>query len=212
VTDPVALAQALIRCRSVTPADDGALDVVQRHLEGLGFRCWRLPFGPDDWRVDNLVARRGEGAPHLMYCGHTDVVPPGDASRWTDDPFAGVVRNGVLYGRGACDMKGGIAAFLAAIPMEQGPGSLSLLITGDEEARSVDGVAAVLPWLEEHGHVPDMCIVGEPTSREALGDTIKIGRRGSMNASSPCTASKATAPTRTWPTTRCTASCVCCTR
>ena len=182
MTDPVALAQALIRCRSVTPADDGALDVVQRHLEGLGFSCWRLPFGPEDWRVDNLFARRGEGAPHLMYCGHTDVVPPGDVARWTDDPFAAVVRDGVLYGRGACDMKGGIAAFLAAIPAEGGAGSLSLLITGDEEARSVDGVAAVLPWLEGNGHVPDMCIVGEPTSREALGDTIKIGRRGSMNA------------------------------
>ena len=182
MTDPLALAQALIRCRSVTPADDGALDVVQRHLEGLGFACHRLPFGPPEWRVDNLFARRGEGAPHLMYCGHTDVVPPGDVSRWRDDPFAAVVRDGVLYGRGACDMKGGIAAFLAAIPAEPGPGSLSLLITGDEEARSVDGVARVLPWLEAHGHVPDMCVVGEPTSRDALGDTIKIGRRGSMNA------------------------------
>jgi succinyl-diaminopimelate desuccinylase len=132
--------------------------------------------------VDNLFARRGTGAPHLMYCGHTDVVPAGDVSRWTDDPFAAVVRDGVLYGRGACDMKGGIAAFLAAIPTEQAHGSLSLLITGDEEARSVDGVARVMPWLAEHGHIPDMCVVGEPTSREHLGDTIKIGRRGSMNA------------------------------
>ncbi len=180
--DALALAQALIRCRSVTPADDGALDVVQRHLEGLGFRCTRLRFN----EVDNLHAIRGpmgdDGTPHLMYCGHTDVVPPGDLARWTDDPFAATVRDGVLYGRGACDMKGGIAAFLAAIPERQERGTLSLLITGDEEGPSVDGVKRCMPWLEEHGLLPGMCIVGEPTSQERLGDVIKIGRRGSLNA------------------------------
>jgi succinyl-diaminopimelate desuccinylase len=186
-TDPVPLAQALVRCRSVTPADDGALDVLQRALEPLGFACTRLVFGPDDYRVDNLFARRGRGAPHFCYAGHTDVVPPGDAAAWSDDPFSGVVRDGVLYGRGACDMKGGIAAFvagladyLAANPGH--PGSISLLITGDEEARSVDGTAKVLDWMVANGQVPDMALVGEPTSRKLLGDTIKIGRRGSLTA------------------------------
>lgn len=186
-TDPVPLAQALIRCRSVTPADGGALDVVQRALEPLGFACTRLVFGPDDYRVDNLFARRGTGGPHLCYAGHTDVVPPGDPAAWRDDPFSGTVRDGVLYGRGACDMKGGVAAFLAGLadflaahPAHQG--SISLLITGDEEARSVDGTAKVLEWMEANGQVPDMALVGEPTSRRALGDTVKIGRRGSLNA------------------------------
>jgi succinyl-diaminopimelate desuccinylase len=185
--DPLPLAQALIRCRSVTPADDGALDVVQRALEPLGFNCWRLPFGPDDYRVDNLFARRGTGAPHFCYAGHTDVVPPGDLAAWRDDPFAATLRDGVLYGRGACDMKGGVAAFLAGLAdfLAKHPdhkGSISLLITGDEEARSVDGTARVLEWMAEEGHIPDMALVGEPTSRRALGDTIKIGRRGSLNA------------------------------
>ncbi len=186
-TDPVPIAQALIRCPSVTPADEGALDVVQRLLEPLGFDCTRLVFGPEDYRVDNLFARRGGEGPHVCYCGHTDVVPPGNLAAWTDDPFAGVVRDGVLYGRGACDMKGGIAAFvagladyLAARPDHRG--SISLLITGDEEARSVDGTARVLEWMAANGHMPDMALVGEPTSRGTLGDTIKIGRRGSLNA------------------------------
>lgn len=185
--DPIPLAQAMIRCRSVTPADDGALDVVQRALEPLGFACTRLVFGPDDYRVDNLFARRGTTAPHVCYAGHTDVVPPGDAALWSDDPFSGVVRDGTLFGRGACDMKGGIAAFIAGLAdyltaHPDHPGSISLLITGDEEARSVDGTAKVLDWMQANGHIPDMALVGEPTSRAALGDTIKIGRRGSLNA------------------------------
>ena len=185
--DPVELAQALIRCRSVTPADDGALDVVQRALEGLGFACTRLPFGPDDYRVDNLFARRGTASPHVCYAGHTDVVPPGDVAAWRDDPFAAVVRDGQLFGRGACDMKGGIAAFIAGLSAHldgnpDHPGSISLLITGDEEARSVDGTAKVLEWMAANGQIPDMALVGEPTSRRVLGDTIKIGRRGSLNA------------------------------
>jgi succinyl-diaminopimelate desuccinylase len=186
-TDPVALAQALIRCRSVTPADDGALDLVQRALEQLGFACMRLVFGPDDYRVDNLFARRGSGGPHFCYAGHTDVVPPGDVAAWSDDPFSGVVRDGLLFGRGACDMKGGIAAFVAGLTdylaaRPDHPGSISLLITGDEEARSVDGTAKVLEWMAANGHVPDMALVGEPTSKARLGDTIKIGRRGSLTA------------------------------
>jgi len=186
-TDPLPLAQALIRCRSVTPADDGALDLVQRALEPLGFACTRLVFGPPDYRVDNLFARRGSGGPHFCYAGHTDVVPPGDAAAWSEDPFSGVVRDGLLFGRGACDMKGGIAAFIAGLAdylaAHPGhPGSISLLITGDEEARSVDGTAKVLEWLEARGEIPDMALVGEPTSRRMLGDTVKIGRRGSLTA------------------------------
>lgn len=186
-TDPVPIAQALIRCPSVTPADAGALDVVQRLLEPLGFGCERLVFGPDDYRVDNLFARRGSGGPHFCYCGHTDVVPPGDLAAWADDPFAGVVKDGVLYGRGACDMKGGIAAFLAGLTdfLADRPdhrGSISLLITGDEEARSVDGTARVLEWMQANGQIPDMALVGEPTSRRELGDIIKNGRRGSLTA------------------------------
>lgn len=185
--DPIPLAQAMIRCRSVTPADDGALDVVQRTLEPLGFTCTRLVFGPDDYRVDNLFARRGAGGPHFCYAGHTDVVPPGDVGAWSDDPFSGIVRDGLLYGRGACDMKGGIAAFIAGLTdylaaKPNHPGSISLLITGDEEARSVDGTARVLEWMQAQGQIPDMALVGEPTSRKALGDTIKIGRRGSLTA------------------------------
>lgn len=185
--DPVELAQALIRCRSVTPADDGALDVVQRALEGLGFACTRMTFGPDDYRVDNLFARRGAASPHVCYAGHTDVVPPGDVAAWRDEPFAAVVRDGQLFGRGACDMKGGIAAFIAGLSAHldgnpDHPGSISLLITGDEEARSVDGTAKVLEWMAANGQIPDMALVGEPTSRRVLGDTIKIGRRGSLNA------------------------------
>jgi len=176
VIDTVSLAQALIRCASVTPADDGALDVVQAALQARGFTCWRLPFN----EVDNLFARRGTTAPHLCFAGHTDVVPPG-AGAWTHPPFAAEIVNGILYGRGAQDMKGAIAAFIAAIP-QSNPGTLSLLITGDEEGPSVDGTRRVLEWMEAHGHTPDMCLVGEPTSQAVLGDTIKIGRRGSMNA------------------------------
>ncbi len=174
--DPVALAQALIRCASVTPADDGALDLVQQALEVRGFTCWRLRFE----EVDNLFARRGTTAPHFCFAGHTDVVPPG-ASAWSHPPFAAEIVDGTLYGRGAQDMKGAIAAFIAAIP-ESNRGSLSLLITGDEEGPSVNGTRKVLEWMAAHGHIPDMALVGEPTSKAALGDTIKNGRRGSMNA------------------------------
>ena len=181
-TDPLPIAQALIRCRSVTPADDGALGVVEDALRPLGFACHRLRFG----EVENLFARRGTGAPHFCYAGHTDVVPPGDKG-WTDDPFAAAVRDGALHGRGACDMKGGIAAFLAGLSdfIEARPdhtGSVSLLITGDEEGLAVDGTVRVLEWMAANGHTPDMALVGEPTSRVRLGDTVKTGRRGSMNA------------------------------
>jgi succinyl-diaminopimelate desuccinylase len=173
--DPVSLAQALIRCDSVTPADGGAQDVLAGVLEGLGFTVWRLPFGT----TPNLFARRGSGQPHFCFAGHTDVVPPGEG--WTAGPFDGEIRDGALIGRGACDMKGAIAAFVAAIPDEAGPGSISLLITGDEEGPATDGTVKVLEWMAANGHVPDFCLVGEPTNPAHLGEVIKIGRRGSVN-------------------------------
>ncbi len=180
--DPVALTQALIRCASVTPEDRGAQDVLAEHLAGLGFAVTRLPFGA----VQNLFARVGTSGPHLCFAGHTDVVPPGDEAGWSVGPFAGMVRDGLLYGRGACDMKGAIGAFVAAAARhlaEDIPhGSLSLLITGDEEGVATDGTVRVLDWVAAHGHVPDFCLVGEPTNPNWLGEVIKIGRRGSLNA------------------------------
>ncbi|MFC7475987.1 succinyl-diaminopimelate desuccinylase [Dankookia sp. GCM10030260] len=182
-TDPVPLAQALIRCPSVTPADAGALGVLEAALAALGFTCHRLTFG----ETPNLYARRGTEGPHFCYAGHTDVVPTGPAEAWTDGPFDAVVKDGVLYGRGACDMKGGISAFVAGLTdylaaNPHAPGSISLLITGDEEGPAKDGTTKVLDWLAARGEIPDMALVGEPTSRAALGDLIKVGRRGSMTA------------------------------
>ena len=179
--DPVELAQALIRCASVTPADDGAMDVLTAALNGLGFAVTRLRFG----NIENLFARIGAAGPHICFAGHTDVVPVGDAN-WTAPPFSGEVLDGFLYGRGACDMKGAIAAFVAATArhLAQSParGSISLLITGDEEGPAVDGTVKVLDWMRANGQIPDFCLVGEPTCPLNLGDTIKIGRRGSLNA------------------------------
>ncbi len=184
--DPVALAQELIRRPSVTPRDEGALDVLQVALEGLGFTCHRLPFGEGDERVDNLYARLGETAPNFCYAGHTDVVPPGDTEAWKVGPFAGEVRGGELWGRGAADMKGSVAAFVAAVAAylaEHGApeGSISLLITGDEEGDAVNGTTRVLEWLADRGERLDHCLVGEPTNPASLGEMVKIGRRGSLN-------------------------------
>jgi succinyl-diaminopimelate desuccinylase len=179
--DPLPLAQALIRCASVTPADAGAQAVLADALRQLGFTTTPLRYG----EIDNLFARIGNGSPHICFAGHTDVVPVG-AANWQTDPFAGEVRNGILYGRGACDMKGGIAAFVAAAAkhLADGPpnGSISLLITGDEEGPAIDGTVRVLQWMQANGQIPDFCIVGEPTCPVALGDMVKIGRRGSLNA------------------------------
>ena len=186
--DTVDLTRALIRCASVTPADDGALGMLERALGPMGFRCWRLPFEePGTYPVDNLFARLGDGPPHLCFAGHTDVVPPGDTTAWQTDPFGAVVRDGAVWGRGAVDMKGSIAAFVAALDRVlatdgRPQGSLSLLITGDEEGDAVNGTRKVLAWMAENGHVPDACLVGEPTNPENLGDAIKIGRRGSLTA------------------------------
>jgi succinyl-diaminopimelate desuccinylase len=185
--DPAALAAALIRCPSVTPKDEGALDIVAGALEELGFTCHHLVFGGEgSARISNLYARRGSGRPNLCFAGHTDVVPTGAAEAWSFDPFAGTFCDGALCGRGAVDMKGAIAAFIAATQRyldERGPdfaGSISLLITGDEEADAINGTRKVLDWLEERGEVLDACLVGEPTSAQSLGDMVKIGRRGSM--------------------------------
>jgi len=180
-TDPVPLAQALIRCKSVTPDDAGAQDVLAAALERLGFAVTRLRFGA----IENLFARIGDGGPHLCFAGHTDVVPAG-ADGWRHDPFGGAIDGGVLYGRGACDMKGGVAAFVAgaASYLQAGrpAGSISLLITGDEEGVATDGTVRVLEWMAANRQIPDFCLVGEPTCPVRLGDVVKIGRRGSMNA------------------------------
>ena len=183
VTDPLPLLQALIRCPSVTPEEGGALGVLEAALTPLGFTCTRLKFA----EVDNLFARRGRHGPHFCYAGHTDVVPVGDRAGWQHDPFGAEVANGMIYGRGACDMKGSIAAFIAGLtdflalrPDHQG--SISLLITGDEEGPSINGTAKVLEWMADNDQIPDMALVGEPTSKVTLGDTLKIGRRGSMTA------------------------------
>lgn len=177
--DPLGLAQALLRCASVTPADAGAQAVLAGALERLGFSVTRLRFG----EIENFFARIGTEGPHLCFAGHTDVVPAGGA--WSAGPFDGEVRDGVLYGRGACDMKGAIAAFIAAAEdhLSGGApkGSISLLITGDEEGPAVDGTVRVLEWMQANGQIPDFCIVGEPTNPAALGDMIKVGRRGSVN-------------------------------
>jgi succinyl-diaminopimelate desuccinylase len=189
--DPVDLARALILCPSVTPRDAGALDVLEKALDPLGFKCHRLPFGGGEARVDNLYARLGSAAPHFCFAGHTDVVPVGDPKSWTVDPFGAELIDGQIWGRGAADMKSAIAAFVAAVarflaagkpPISRDRGSISLLITGDEEGDAVNGTAKVLEWLKARDERLDACLVGEPTNPRHLGDMIKIGRRGSLTA------------------------------
>ena len=182
------LAQGLIRCESVTPADAGALDVLIDALKPARFTFWRLNFKDEGTPpVDNLYARIGEGPPNLCFAGHVDVVPPGDPEQWSRPPFAAEVADGVLYGRGASDMKGAIACFVAAAldyVKSRGrelDGSISLVITGDEEGPSINGTRKVLTWMKEQGERPDHCVVGEPTNTARIGDAIKIGRRGSLN-------------------------------
>ena len=180
--DPVALTRDLIRCPSVTPADGGSMDLVQRTLESLGFTCRRMRFG----QIENLYARLGAARPNLCFAGHTDVVPVGDVAAWTKAPFDADVTDGVLIGRGAVDMKSAIAAFIAAVSrvLAHGApaGSISLLITGDEEGPAEHGTKAVVEALAADGEIIDHCVVGEPTSSATLGDMIKIGRRGSIGA------------------------------
>ena len=178
--DPIALAQSLITRPSVTPRDEGAMHIVEQALTRLGFACTRLKFGD----IENLYARRGSLSPNLCFAGHTDVVPSGIHSLWRYDPFGAEIHDGLLVGRGAVDMKGGIAAWIAAVAeLAEVDGSLSFLITGDEEGDAIDGTVRVVQWLKDQGEVIDHCIVGEPSSSDRLGDMIKVGRRGSINGS-----------------------------
>lgn len=181
------LTKNLVSCPSVTPEDSGAQDILKRLLEGAGFGCFSLPFGGGEKpKIENLFARFGEGGKHLCYAGHTDVVPAGDEGAWTYGAFHPHIEEGVLYGRGASDMKGSVAAFTcAAIDFVKSypdfGGSISLLITGDEEAEAIHGTVKVLGWMKENNHLPDVALVGEPTNPDHIGQEIKIGRRGSLN-------------------------------
>jgi succinyl-diaminopimelate desuccinylase len=192
MTDALSIARDLLRCPSVTPADAGALGVLENVLKGAGFEVHRITFSePGAADIDNLYARIGSGAPHITFAGHTDVVPPGDESAWTHGAFAGEVRDGFLYGRGAVDMKGGIACSVAAAldylaanggqPQENGKGSISFLITGDEEDVAVNGTEKLMQWAAARGEKFDHCVLGEPSNIEELGDCIKVGRRGSLS-------------------------------
>ena len=181
----IRLTRDLIRCPSVTPEEGGALDLLQVELDHMGFECTRLPFGEGTARIDNLFARLGTASPHFAFAGHIDVVPVGNEAAWSYGPFSGDIKDGCIYGRGAADMKGGIAAFVAAakryLEAEQLNGSLSLIITGDEEAEAVNGTVKMVDWMTETDNIPDFCMVGEPTNPSAMGQTIKNGRRGSLS-------------------------------
>jgi succinyl-diaminopimelate desuccinylase len=186
--DPVALAREFLRCPSVTPQEGGALSLLEKVLSGAGFAVHRVVFsepGVDD--VENLYARIGSAGPHLVFAGHIDVVPPGDEARWRHPPFAGDIADGLLFGRGAVDMKGAIACKLAAVLDHlaanggQPKGSISFLITADEEGIAVNGTVKLLKWAAARGEKFDHCVLGEPTNPKRLGDMVKIGRRGSLN-------------------------------
>jgi succinyl-diaminopimelate desuccinylase len=186
--DPVALARDLLRCPSVTPAEGGALAYLDKVLSGAGFTVHRIVSSePGAADVENLYARIGIESPHLVLAGHTDVVPPGDEARWRHGPFSGDIVDGVLFGRGAVDMKGAIACMAAAVLDHlaanggRPKGSISFLITGDEEGVAVNGTVKLLQWVAAHGEKFDHCVLGEPTNPHALGDMVKIGRRGSLN-------------------------------
>jgi succinyl-diaminopimelate desuccinylase len=185
--DPVTILQDLLRCPSVTPAEAGALSYLENLLADVGFTCHQLVFKDENTPdIDNLFARIGTKGPHLCFAGHTDVVPVGDEKDWTHPPFAAEISEGLIFGRGATDMKGSVAAFAAAAieyvrDNPKAPGSISFLITGDEEGPAINGTVKVLEWMKKFNHVPDHCLVGEPTCVDTLGDTIKIGRRGSLS-------------------------------
>ena len=182
----VDLARRLIQCPSVTPMEGGALDLLQAELEGFGFSVTRLAFGEGQACIDNLFAIRGgdEALPHIAFAGHTDVVPVGDEAAWSHGPFSGVIDAGRLYGRGAADMKGGIASFVGAIKALDDAniptGTISLIITGDEEGAAINGTVKLVEWLKDEGIIPDFCLVGEPTNPAIMGEVIKNGRRGSL--------------------------------
>jgi len=186
--DAVELAARLVRCPSVTPEEAGTLDLLEEILSGLGLTCQRLKFSEDGTPdVENLFAHIGEGAPHFCFAGHVDVVPVGNLQNWSVDPFAGLVDQGQLVGRGACDMKGAIGAFVAALQTHLAAGggergTISLMLTGDEEGPAINGTVKMLDWLASQDMHIDHCLIGEPTNRHKLGDMVKVGRRGSLNA------------------------------
>ena len=200
--DPIALAQALINCPSVTPASGEVFDVLEQALKPLGFVVHRWVMGePPDGPTENMVAIRGSGAPHFGFAGHLDVVPAGEG--WDGDPFAAQIEDGVLVGRGANDMKSAIASFVAAVAAHgETKGTLSLLITGDEEGFSIYGTPRIIDWLNERQIRPDMILIGEPTSVSRLGDTVKIGRRARLTCGSRCLEFRATSLIPTAATTR----------
>jgi succinyl-diaminopimelate desuccinylase len=186
--DPAALARDLLRCPSVTPAEAGTLGLIEGLLKAAGFTVHRVTFAePGTAPVENLYARIGTASPHFAFAGHVDVVPPGEQAKWTHPPFAGEIADGTLYGRGAVDMKGAIACALAAVLDHLGAcggrpkGSISFLITGDEEGVAVNGTVKLVKWAAERGETFDHCILGEPSNAAVIGDTIKVGRRGSLN-------------------------------
>src|ERR1700682_3166208 len=192
MNDAISITRDLVRCASVTPADAGALGVLENILKAAGFAVHPVTFSePRTADIDNLYARIGNAAPHIPFAGHTDVVPPGDEAAWSHGAFSGEVKDGFLYGRGAVDMKGGIACSVAAVldylaahggaPREDGKGSISFLITGDEEDVSVNGTIKLLQWVAARGEKFDHCVLGEPSNVEELGDCIKVGRRGSQS-------------------------------
>lgn len=180
--DPILLCQQLVQCPSVTPRDEGCLDIIEEHLRSLGFSCHRLPFE----NVDNLYARIGTAEPNFCFAGHTDVVPPGNLSLWTSPPFDGAILDQKLFGRGVVDMKGAIAAFIAATSQYLSQpllkGSISFLLTSDEEGPALHGTRRVIDWLNEQGEKISACLVGEPTNPATVGEMVKVGRRGSLNA------------------------------
>lgn len=189
MSNVIPIAQKLISFPSVTPADAGAQDYLISILEELGFTIYKLPFGGDNGeaRIENFFARLGTEAPHICYAGHTDVVPTGPEEKWTTPPFAATITDGVMIGRGASDMKGSVACWMAALQEYLGAdgapekGSISVLITGDEEADAINGTVKVLEWMDANGHIPDVCLVGEPTNPKIVGEEVKIGRRGSLS-------------------------------
>lgn len=180
--DPIKLSQDLIRCPSITPHNAGALEIVEKHLISLGFICERLDFEG----IANLYAQKGAGRPRLCFAGHTDVVPVGAETLWTENPFEGTIKDGQLWGRGAADMKCAIAAFLSALSDFKTVTTISLLITGDEEGEALHGTQRLLPLLAERNLIPDLCLIGEPTALNEVGDTLKIGRRGSITGQLTC--------------------------
>ncbi|MCI5060662.1 MAG: succinyl-diaminopimelate desuccinylase [Alphaproteobacteria bacterium] len=184
--DVVTLTQDLVRCPSITPEDAGAQEVLKKPLRDIGFEIFDLPFdGNGSYPVQNFFARLGSSSPHICYAGHTDVVPPGNEESWKHPPFDAVIEQGIMYGRGTSDMKGANAAFTVAVSefLQSNPdfdGSISFLITGDEEAEAINGTVRALKWMKDNNHIPDMCLVGESASPTEIGQAIKIGRRGSL--------------------------------